>query len=158
MSDRIVVMNAGRVEQDGTPEELYFHPASRFVAEFVGETNLLSGEVRGVEGREVVMDWHGHSLRGHAPAGAPRAGNSITASVRLERLGFSTERPETANAVQGRVVNKTFLGSRMVVDVIVEEAKSARLRAYVDTATGQAVGEVPVWIGWEADSMAVLRD
>lgn len=47
MSDRIVVMNKGRVEQDGTPEELYFHPATRFVAEFIGETNLLAGKMRG---------------------------------------------------------------------------------------------------------------
>jgi spermidine/putrescine transport system ATP-binding protein len=49
MSDRIVVLNHGRIEQDGTPEELYFHPASRFVAEFIGETNLLAGHVRGAE-------------------------------------------------------------------------------------------------------------
>jgi spermidine/putrescine transport system ATP-binding protein len=71
MSDRIVVMNAGRVEQDGTPEELYFHPASRFVAEFIGETNLLSGEVRGVENGDIVLDWYGRTLRGRAAA-APR--------------------------------------------------------------------------------------
>src|SRR6056297_3853853 len=50
MSDRIVVMNKGRVEQDGTPEDLYFRPANRFVAEFIGETNLLSGLMRGTEG------------------------------------------------------------------------------------------------------------
>ncbi|MBN9677609.1 ABC transporter ATP-binding protein [Salipiger bermudensis] len=158
MSDRIVVMNKGRVEQDGTPEELYFHPASRFVAEFIGETNLLTGELRGTEGNAVVMDWFGNTLRGHAPGGVPQAGEAITASVRLERLGFHAERPTTANAVQGRVVGKTFLGSRMALDLMVEEAKGATLKAYVDADTGQSVGEAPVWIGWDESSMAVLRD
>ncbi|MCR8546223.1 ABC transporter ATP-binding protein [Salipiger sp. P9] len=158
MSDRIVVMNKGKVEQDGTPEELYFHPASRFVAEFIGETNLLTGELRGTEGGAVVMDWFGQTLRGHAPGGVPQAGTPITASVRLERLGFHIERPATANAVQGRVVGKTFLGSRMALDLLVEEAQGATLKAYVDADTGQSVGEAPVWIGWEESSMAVLRD
>ncbi|MCA0960616.1 ABC transporter ATP-binding protein [Salipiger bermudensis] len=158
MSDRIVVMNKGRVEQDGTPEELYFHPASRFVAEFIGETNLLTGELRGTEGDAVVMDWFGNTLRGHAPGGVPEAGAPITASVRLERLGFHAERPSTANAVQGRVVGKTFLGSRMALDLRVEEANGATLKAYVDADTGQSVGEAPVWIGWDQSSMAVLRD
>ncbi|MBY6004659.1 ABC transporter ATP-binding protein [Salipiger bermudensis] len=158
MSDRIVVMNKGKVEQDGTPEELYFHPASRFVAEFIGETNLLTGELRGTDGNAVVMDWFGTTLRGHAPGGVPQAGESITASVRLERLGFHAERPATANAVQGRVVGKTFLGSRMALDLMVEEANGATLKAYVDADTGQSVGEAPVWIGWDESSMAVLRD
>lgn len=157
MSDRIVVLNEGRVEQDGTPEELYFRPATRFVAEFIGETNLLSGRVRGTEGDKVVMDWQGTTLRGKAPADPPREGQPITASVRLEKLGFHTERPGTANAVQGRVVGRTFLGSRMSMRIALDEG-DAVLKAYVDADTGRAVGSDPIWIGWEADSMAVLND
>ena len=158
MSDRIVVMNEGRVEQDGTPEELYFHPATRFVAEFIGETNLLSGKMRGQDGISVVMDWFGQTLHGHAPGGAPRPGEAITASVRLEKLSFHTARPDTTNAVQGTVIGKTFLGSRMTVDLRVDEAQGATLRAFVDADTGQSVGSDPVWIGWNSDSMAVLRE
>jgi spermidine/putrescine transport system ATP-binding protein len=158
MSDRIVVLNHGRVEQDGTPEELYFHPASRFVAQFIGETNLLSGRMRGTEGDTVVMDWQGQTLRGRAPGGTPREGAPITASVRLEKLGFHDARPETANAVQGRVVARTFLGSRMAMQIAVGDGGDATLKAYVDAETGQAIGSDPVWIGWEADNMAVLND
>ncbi|GGF60454.1 MULTISPECIES: ABC transporter ATP-binding protein [Mameliella] len=158
MSDRIVVMNKGRVEQDGTPEELYFRPASRFVAEFIGETNLLSGWMRGTEGDKVVMDWEGTALKGKAPAGIPAEGKPITASVRLEKLGFHADRPQTANAVQGRVVGKTFLGSRMAMQIAVGDKDEPILKAYVDAETGQSVGSDPIWIGWEADHMAVLND
>ncbi|MGZ2260237.1 ABC transporter ATP-binding protein [Roseobacter sp. A03A-229] len=158
MSDRIVVMNKGRVEQDGTPEELYFRPASRFVAEFIGETNLLSAQVRGTDGDTVMMDWNGQMLQGLAAHATPRAGAQITASVRLEKLGFHATRPETVNAVQGRVIGKTFLGSRMTMEVAVGDDDPVVLKAYVDAETGQSVGTEPIWVGWEADSMAVLAD
>jgi len=158
MSDRIVVMNKGKVEQDGTPEELYFHPASRFVAEFIGETNLLSGEVRGIDNGDVVLDWFGRTLRGRAGAAAPRPGETITASIRLERLSVQPARPQSGNALQGRVVGKTFLGSRTAVDLLVEEAQGAVLKAYVDAAAGDAIGSDSIWIGWDADSMAVLSN
>ncbi|MDU8942935.1 ABC transporter ATP-binding protein [Ovoidimarina sediminis] len=158
MSDRIVVMNAGSVEQDGTPEELYYHPANRFVAQFVGETNLISGEVKGQDGEEVLIDWYGAALRGHRRPDDPHPDGMATASIRLERVGLHREKPETANAIQARVVGKTFLGSRMMMDLLVEQAAGATLKAYVDTATGNAVGDAPVWIGWDAESMAVLRD
>ena len=157
MSDRIVVMNAGRVEQDGTPEDLYFQPASRFVAEFIGETNLLAGQVRGIEDGEVLVDWQGHTLRGQASVHTLQPGESVTASVRLERVGFHRQHPGTANALQGRVVGRTFLGSRMAVDVLIEEAQGTILKAYVDTSMARELGSDTVWVGWDTDSMAVLH-
>ena len=158
MSDRIVVLNEGLVEQDGTPKELYFHPQSRFVAEFIGETNLLAGTVRNIQDDTVGIDWFGHDLRGHASGGTPKLGDKVTASVRLEKLGFHCERPSTGNSVWGRVVERTFLGSRVTVDILVEEAQNATLKAYVDTATAEKVGSDTVWVGWDVHSMAILRD
>ena len=158
MSDRIVVMNNGRVEQDGTPEDLYFQPASRFVAEFVGETNLLSGTLKGQEGETVAMDWYGQTLTGRAPGAARQENRSITASVRLEKLGLSSDRPDADNAVQGKIVGKTFLGSRMALDLAVDTAEGAVLRAFVDAEIGGEFGSAPIWISWASKDMAVLRD
>jgi spermidine/putrescine transport system ATP-binding protein len=158
MSDRIVVMNKGRIEQDGTPEELYFHPATRFVAEFIGETNLLSGEMCGQEGNKIMMNWFGQTLLGHAAGGASQIGDAITASVRLEKLSLHSKRPDKANSVRGKVVGKTFLGSRTAVDLMIEEAQGSILRAFVDADTEISIGTDPIWIGWESNSMAVLRD
>ncbi|MEP2030771.1 MAG: ABC transporter ATP-binding protein [Paracoccaceae bacterium] len=158
MSDRIVVMNNGRVEQDGTPEDLYFHPATRFVAEFIGETNLLSGKLRGQDGEKVVMDWYGQTLTGHAPGALPQVGEAITASVRLEKVGFHAERPNLPNKVLGKVVGKTFLGSRVMVELTVEEARDAIVRAFVDADSGMSLGADPVWLAWDNASMAILQD
>lgn len=158
MSDRIVVMNNGRVEQDGTPEELYFQPATRFVAEFIGETNLLYGTLLGREGDVLVMDWFGHVLKGHAAGGSLQTGAPVTASVRLEKLEFHDTQPESGNAVKGVVTGRTFLGSRMAVDLRIEAAEGAILRAYVDAEAGQAIGSDPIWVGWQSENMAVLND
>ena len=158
MSDRIVLLNEGQVEQDGTPRELYFHPRSRFVAEFIGETNLLDGTVTDLRDGTVAIDWFGHELRGHASGGTPRLGDEVTASVRLEKLGIHDEPPPTDNSVRGRVVERTFLGSRLTLDILIEEARDATLKAYVDTATAEDVGRDTVWIGWDIGSMSILRD
>jgi spermidine/putrescine ABC transporter ATP-binding subunit len=159
MSDRIVVMNKGRVEQDGTPEELYFHPATRFVAEFIGETNFLTGKISGKDGDVIMMDWFGHTFSGHAPRAVPEEGSLMTASVRLEKLEVHTDKPTTQNAVQGKIVSKTFHGSRISIDVLIDDAEGATLRAFVDASEGRALAEGGiVWLGWDAGSMAILID
>ena len=56
MSDRVVLMNAGRVEQVGPPEELYDDPATRFAAEFIGEANLIEGVVAATTGATIAVD------------------------------------------------------------------------------------------------------
>ena len=90
------------------------------------------------------MDWEGATLMGLAPTDLPAEGAPITASVRLEKLSFHPERPATGNALQGRVVGKTFLGSRMAMQISVGDKGNALLRAYVDSKTGQLVGATPV--------------
>ena len=155
MSDRIVVMNEGRVEQSGTPEDLYHHPASRFVAEFIGEINLISGKVRAVDGERVALDWQGVTL--HAASDRSLAnGQSVTAAIRPERIVLSTEKEAKEGALQGQITKRVFKGSRTVLDIDVRDG--AKLRAVVtDGALGRVDAE-QVWIGWEPDSLTLLRD
>lgn len=159
MSDRIVVMNAGRIEQDGTPEDLYFRPETRFVAEFIGETNLLEGTVREIDASqsEILFDWNGVSLRGQAAHALPMVGQKATASLRLEKIAFYGDRPEAANALKGRIAACTFQGSRTAVDLAIEEMPNLKLRAYSDPGTVQRFGSNPFWVAWDTESMAILR-
>jgi spermidine/putrescine transport system ATP-binding protein len=156
MSDRIVVMNNGRIEQDGTPEELYFHPASRFVAEFIGETNLLRGRAVAGPGGAAQFDWQGHRLRAsHAPGVTIADGRAATASLRPERIVVQTMRPATENAVEGRVVNLLFKGHRTLLDIAVGDSV---LQAYTDPDTGRSLSGSPLWLGWDAGSLTLLAD
>jgi len=157
MSDRIVVMNNGRVEQDGTPEELYLHPASRFVAEFIGETNLLNGTCLGMEDDGVMVDWFGHKLRAHPGPVTFRANEAISSSLRLEKIFCASQRPDTTNAVQGKIVNKVFMGSRTAITMSVNGMEEAVLTAYIEADRNIGAEGDSIWMGWESVSQSVLR-
>ena len=81
MSDRIAVMHAGRVEQLGTPEELYERPATRFVADFIGTTNLLSGSVESADAGTAIVRLDGGDACVVAAADL-RPGQPVELSIR----------------------------------------------------------------------------
>jgi spermidine/putrescine transport system ATP-binding protein len=95
MSDRIAVMNRGRVEQLGTPEELYERPTTRFVADFIGTTNLLSGSVETAQGGTVVIRLRSGEQCRVAAEGLV-AGTAVELSVRPEAIDLSA--PNGASA------------------------------------------------------------
>lgn len=98
MADRIAVMNRGRLEQVGTPAELYERPANPFVAGFIGETNLLDGELVAAAGQEWELRLAGGAVVRGTPAAAARHGAAVGARV---RLAVRPERIELAPATPG---------------------------------------------------------
>ncbi len=110
MADRIAVLNAGRIAQEGPPKQLYEHPASRFVATFLGETNLFDGTAT-AEG----IDVPGLGLlRGESRG----TGKAACLSVRPERIRLGTPAPED-NALQGTVAEIAYHGTDLKVLVAV---------------------------------------
>ncbi len=85
MSDRVAVMDHGKVQQIGTPEEIYRHPANRFVAEFVGRVNLIEGQIAASEGTAVLVDVAGSSHRLTVNDGVG-ANGKVTVAVRPEAV------------------------------------------------------------------------
>jgi spermidine/putrescine transport system ATP-binding protein len=85
MSDRIAVMHQGRVEQLGTPEELYERPTTRFVADFIGTTNLLAGSVESMDGTTALVRLSGGDACRVVGADL-RAGQSVEVSIRPESI------------------------------------------------------------------------
>ncbi|WP_395542418.1 ABC transporter ATP-binding protein [Neotabrizicola sp. sgz301269] len=157
MSDRIIVMNKGRIEQDGTPEDLYFRPQSRFVAEFIGETNILEGVAgASLDGAQRFV-WHGHSLVAQGRKVAD--GSKVAASLRPERLTLSTERPQRDNVLEGRISSRLFKGDRVRLSIAVAGTDGgAHLEASVGTDLAATLGDRPVWIGFDAASLTLLAD
>jgi len=114
MSDRIAVMNDGKVAQIGRPEDLYDRPTSRFVAGFIGESNFLPAIVRGMEDGVVVAECEGVLIRAICPA-RPASGEKVTLTTRPERLRF-TDGLANGSASQNRlsvtVTEAVFAGER----------------------------------------------
>ena len=111
IADRMAILEAGHLRQTGTPAEVYRHPHSRFVADFMGETNFLDGKIRAVNGTSVVVETglreFAATLGGHG--WQPRAGDGCTLSIRPESWRLATQ-AGAPNEVAGRLTERVYLG------------------------------------------------
>jgi len=115
VADRMAVFDAGRVCQVGAPGEVYRRPVSRFVADFVGETNFIEAGVVSVNGSTVELLAGSQPFLAHDVEGSFSAQNRVTLSIRPETWRLSGKPPgpfagATANVVHGRIVETTYLG------------------------------------------------
>ena len=114
LSDRVVVMNNGRIEQAGTPFEIYNFPTTQFVAQFVGTLNTLSAQVRDGASGKLVVDRQ--EIQSAHSMGGAHSGESVSISIRPERISLLSE-GQKANVMECTVENITFLGSIVRIQV-----------------------------------------
>lgn len=147
MSDRIAVMSQGKVLQVGSPVEIYERPANRFVADFIGESNFVSGEVRSLNGewaRLYVPAWE-REIVGLAGPGLS-VGMEALLCVRPEKIRL-LEEPKINDTLSGRVVTSTYVGAdtRVFIDVngvqlkVWEQNRLSRVEPAAFYHTGQTV-------------------
>lgn len=108
VSDRIIVMKNAEIAQEGTPRELYEEPADLFVADFIGDANVVTAEIRSIDG-----EWANVRV-GHAEARLPSRGmkpGSTQVAIRPESLQISDK--DAAGSIEAEVVKATYLGSHM---------------------------------------------
>jgi len=110
MSDRIVIMNQGKICQMGTPEEIYEHPVSIFSAQFIGQTNLLPGVVSArLPDNKVSIEMNGLDIPAVAYHALPEIGDKVCLSIRMERILYSTT-PPAGFHLSATVKEKQFSG------------------------------------------------
>jgi putative spermidine/putrescine transport system ATP-binding protein len=143
MSDRIAVFNKGRIEQIGTPEELYDRPATRFVASFIGDTNLLAGRVLGVAGG--ICEIETATGRIAASARTPlEAGAAVFVAVRPERVVLAPVQA-AGGGLEGVIIEQVFLGtSRKYVVRLADGTELVVLRPISDPPFEHAAPTVRV--------------
>jgi iron(III) transport system ATP-binding protein len=118
VADRIAVMKDGRVVQVGTPGDLYHRPATSFVADFIGQTNLIRGTVKGREGDRVVVQTPAGTIYAAVNGQTPHTGE-VLLSIRPEQIRVARGERSHANRLVARSIESAFLGesSEHVVDV-----------------------------------------
>ncbi|XVV02214.1 ABC transporter ATP-binding protein [Actinosynnema sp. CA-248983] len=161
LSHRVAVMNAGRVEQVGYPEDVYERPATRFVAGFIGTSNILDAKVSGVDGRWVELDAPGTTRLRARLDGEVRHGQRVAATVRPEKVHLyddAAEPPTGWCVVAGTVRDVVYTGvsTQFVVDV----PGGGELVAFVQNTRriddAGAPGQ-PVRMGWDPDFTVLLE-
>ncbi len=114
LSDWIAVMNAGRVEQAGTPWDIYYHPRTAFLADFVGAVNLLPGTIREIRDGSAIVSFGQRTLTARLPADVTLGvGVPVKLCIRPEALALAASGGADGQALPGRVARKAFLGDLM---------------------------------------------
>jgi putative spermidine/putrescine transport system ATP-binding protein len=149
MSDRIAVMNAGRVEQLGTPSDIYSRPRTRFVADFIGEINLFDGAWDGGVFR--LADGCAVPAAGRPPGGRPPGGRG-TIAVRPERMRFAATDP----VLTGRVETANYLGGQVIYRIAAAGGQKLLVKETAG-ATAPQVGAI-TGISWSAADAVALED
>jgi putative spermidine/putrescine transport system ATP-binding protein len=155
MSDRVAILREGKVLQLGAPTDLYERPATRFVAEFLGKSNFLSGTVERRSGESFAFRCNGllfEQQGGESPVGA-----SVLVALRPERLRVVGDGSQPRNQVEGTTAEFSYLGT------------SFHLLA--DTAIGRLAVTIPTWrhgappvvggkitLGWDPDASIRVED
>ncbi len=118
LSDRVVIMHEGRIQQIGTPQEIYAHPANRFIADFIGKANFLEGRIAGRPGeREFSVEILGRKIRVPRSGAAFSEGERVLLVARPESIELAAKDP---SALTGIVRDLVYLGSQMVYDVEID--------------------------------------
>jgi spermidine/putrescine transport system ATP-binding protein len=168
MSDVIVVMSEGRIQQMGGPTELYERPVNRFVSNFIGVSNPIPGKIAelGAGGRAVVETDRGLRLAGRITDTESKSsvGDSVTVATRPERLTVETAQGAASSgdgwvSVPGRVRQGTYLGDQTEYRVTTDQAGELIIRRQnaggVDASEGVGPGD-PVVVRWHEEANLIL--
>ena len=162
MSDRIAVMQGGRIAQIGSPSELYDRPASPYVADFIGDVNIIEGAAKRA-GTGYEITW----AEGEAPLHTRKEEGEIVAipeggkaylAIRPEKVAIHADKPQgVANAVQGKIIDVAYLGNLSTYHVRL--ANGTMVRAQTANTRRLALRpftwEDTVWLSW-TDTAAIL--
>jgi ABC-type Fe3+/spermidine/putrescine transport system ATPase subunit len=155
MSDRIAVMHDGRLLQVGTPEEIYERPANRFVADFIGSTNLLDATVE--DANTVCL---ANGSRVHARSGL-EPGTKVALSLRPERATLHRRGrgpgTEAGSSIDGVVESITYLGNALVHRVRLDWMEIEVRETNAGGRGGLVVGD-EVTVAWDAAAVAVVAE
>ncbi len=155
MSDRIVVMNAGRIEQVGRAEEIYERPLTEFVAGFIGLSNILQGMVEAMNGEYSMINIGGVIVRVQSNGAKP--GEKVKVMVRPEKIRIAGA--DSDRALAGKIDSVVYLGDSTQLKVMLESGQIITVleqNREPSSSIHNRIGE-RVSISWEPESAIILR-
>ncbi len=160
MSDRIAILNHGKLIQHGAPGALYERPRTRFVADFLGKSNFLEGIARVPTARGFTLEAGVHDIavrltEGEAP---PPEGKRSLLSLRPEKIGLLTDGATAENVVGGSIVAWSYLGAGYSLRISTDTLGELRVVLPAWQASFAPAEGLPVRLGWSADAAVLVED
>ncbi|QBY01433.1 ABC transporter ATP-binding protein [Rhodophyticola sp. CCM32] len=163
VSDQIIVMDDGKIQQDATPTEMYRTPGNPFVANFIGVTNVIAGELAGINGESVDITADDVTLSGILRSNPKSAltGAKVRCGVRAEQIRIASDKAELEGldaTFEGVVTDVIFEGERLLYELSVPALGTDPVRIYHHDQNNFATHELgrPVHIGWESRDLHVF--
>lgn len=150
LSDRIAVMNQGRIEQIDSPHRIYEQPKTPFVADFIGDTNLFHGKIEGFTPSTLWINTdNGLQMKAQPPeAGPSLTSGSVMVSVRPEKIQVSFSQPaDMTNCFEGRLLNVMYLGTHVYYTVGLLSGDRVTVMQ-PNTATSLPSADTPLFLSW----------
>ena len=130
MADRVVIMSRGHIAQIGTPKDIYRAPANRFVAEFVGRNNIISGKVTSGKGKTVTLEGSlGVFTVDLGDRPKPAVGDAGSFVIAADLVHLSVARPKAANTIECSLISEEFIGS--VVTLFLEAPDGSEFKVQI---------------------------
>ncbi len=156
MSDRIAIINEGKIEQLDTPVEIYEHPKTKFVANFIGETNLLDAVVLEVNGDKAVIGTEvGKAMASIDPDDDYAVNDGLSVSVRPEHMKFS-KNPVEGFSIKGIVKENIFVGNLIKMMITLNDGTEIRVNRF-DASDLAEPGDL-VYLYWDLNKGVVIKE
>ena len=155
MSDQVIVMNAGRIEQKGDPHMLYHRPRSRFVANFIGEANFIPVRVVDRTAAGALVEWLGERFPAVAE-GRVEPGATASVVLRPEAVHVEPARPVSGAAIPGRISQRVFRGNHTLLSIATADGRT--MTASVAPSLLERLTDDNVWLSWSEGSSTLLND
>lgn len=159
MADRVVIMSQGDIAQIGSPKDIYRAPANRFVAEFVGRNNILSGTVASITAQGTQIDTAQGTFLTQTPEPAPAPGAAVSFAVSADLVSLTLTEPEALNRAEATLISEEFIGS--VVTLFFEGAGGQEFKVQMQERALLELDLEPgstVWLNWDSASANILGD
>lgn len=153
MSDRIAVFNKGKIEQIGTPRQVYDGPTSRFVAEFIGETNLVDAIVERVIAGQAFVRLHSGETITSAVSGTVSSGQKVYLSIRPERLELTANKVASENYLEMVITDSVYQGNHMRVQL---SGSGAPMIAWLNRRSAEFVPGTKVYASFSVSDCKVI--
>ncbi len=164
MADRVVVMSNGEIAQAGVPRDIYREPANRFVAEFVGRNNIISGTANTVDEKSIQVKAPMGTFDVPTKTNTPdtdkkfSAGDMVTFVIAADLVQVTRTKPKTENSVECSLISEEFVGS--MVTLFLETADGTEFKVQLqerELSTLDHTTEGAFYLSWQSDSAHVLH-
>lgn len=147
LSTRVAIFNHGKLQQVASPRDIYERPANRFVAEFLGDINILPLSGASVTGNGVEARCGSHVIRASTAAGTPTA----NLAIRPEHMQLHADRPAAGNALPVMIESVTYLGSVTRFAVKADAGAALVLETPTHAAIPGLAAGSKAWVGWQEE-------